>query len=414
MTNRERLIAAMDRKPIDKVPLDFGSTRSGGISALAYNDLLAYKGIDEETYIYDIQQQLAWPGEWLLDQYDVDVVDAGRAFLRDKEAWVPFTHSKNESGWIPAYHKIEKDEEGNIILYTKKGTKVAVKQPSSFYFNQSYWPWQNYEQIPELIKKEDFEEQMWDVPSSPFHLDIINSEEDRKKFSDGLKNFYHETDRAILLDFGIAGFFEAPGYMRGLENWFCDILVDEKGTERILDKYVERCLERLKIILGNAGDNIDVLRLFWDDMGSQENSQLPPETFKKMFAPRYKILTDYIHSNSNCKVLVHSCGSVYRLIPHLIDAGVDMLNPVQTSCKDMEPEKLKKEFGKDLVFWGGGCDTVEVLTKKSPKEIKDHVKERLDVFGADGGFVFVHTHNIQPGVPAENVIAMLEAVSEFR
>ena len=129
--------------------------------------------------------------------------------------------------------------------------------------------------------------------------------------------------------------------------------------------------------------------------------------------PHYRTLVDHIHSKSACKVLVHSCGSIYRIIPHRIDAGVEMLNPVQTSCDEMEPERLKREFGRDMVFWGGGCDTVTVLTNGTPQEVRDAVHKRMDILAPGGGFVFVQTHNIQAGVPPENVVAMLEAALEF-
>lgn len=203
------------------------------------------------------------------------------------------------------------------------------------------------------MSADDFDEQLWAVPSSPYRLDIMNN------------------------------------------------------------SYEEKCIERLDVILSAVGDCIDVLRLFWDDMGSQHTTQLSPRLFKNVFAPRYRRLIDFIHSKSPCKILVYSCGSIYQIIPYLIEVGVEMLNPIQTFCDEMEPRRLKKEFGKDLVFWGGGCDTVTTLTTGTPGQVKDQVKERIDILGQGGGFVFVQTHNIQPGVPPENVVAMLEAVTEY-
>jgi uroporphyrinogen decarboxylase len=414
MTSRERVLAAVERKPIDKLPVDFGATRSGGISAISYNHLKKKCNVDDDTLIYDIQQQLAWPGQWLLDRYNIDVIDAGRAFLKEKSEWRRFDLNDGSFGYIPDYHKTVYEDDGNIYLLTNKGTRVGIKTKSSLYFDQCYWPWKDFEEIPADIKKSDFEEQLWDVPSSPFHLDIIYNKDDREKFGKVLKDFYKSTDKAVLLDFGIAGFFECPGYMRGMQNWFTDLLIDEEGRERILDVYLQRCLERLEIILGYAGDSIDILRLFWDDMGSQGNLLLPPDLFKKSFAPRYRILTDYIHSHSKCKVMLHSCGSVYKIIGSLIDAGIDILNPVQTSCAEMDPKVLKREFGKDLTFWGGGCDTVLYLAAKTPDEVAEHIKERIDIFGKDEGFIFAQTHNIQPDVPVENIVVLLETVKKVR
>ncbi|MEI6388221.1 MAG: uroporphyrinogen decarboxylase family protein [Spirochaetota bacterium] len=414
MTSRERLLLAASHREADRVPVDFGATRSGGISAIAYNAVKKWLGLPAgETRMYDIQQQLAWPDDQLLDRYGIDVIDAGRAFLVSPSDWVPFPLNDGGPALVPAYHDCRPASNGAFSLHTRRGTAAGLKSASSYYFDQTHWPWQALPGIPDPVHAEDFEEQLWAIPSSPFHLDIMNKGADRKLFSDTLRAFHQATDRAVLLDFGVAGFFEAPGYMRGLENWFCDMVADEAGTDRALAAYTEMCIERLDVILGAAGDSIDVLRLFWDDMGNQNTTQLSPDLFKRTFAPHYRQLIDHIHAKSACRILVHSCGSIYRIIPHLIDAGVEMLNPIQTSCDEMDPERLKREFGKDLVFWGGGCDTVTVLTSGTPAEIRDAVRRRMDILAPGGGFVFVQTHNIQPGVPAENVVAMLEAAREY-
>ena len=414
MNSRERLLAAASHREPDRVPVDFGATRSGCISAMAYNALKRHLGHESGgTLMYDIQQQLAWPDGWMLDRYGIDVVDAGQAFLKSPGEWTPSPLNDGTSALVPAYHDCRPAPDGTVRLHTRKGTAAGEKVPSSFYFDQTHWPWKDLPELPDPVQVEDFEEQLWAIPSSPFHLDIFHDPAALKLFSQTLRDFHKATDRAVLLDFGIAGFFEAPGYMRGLENWFCDMAADEAGTDRVLDAYTDMCLQRLDTILGAAGDCIDVLRLFWDDMGNQNTTQLSPELFKKTFAPHYRTLVDHIHSKSACKVLVHSCGSIYRIIPHLIDAGVEMLNPVQTSCDEMEPERLKREFGRDMVFWGGGCDTVTVLTNGTPQEVRDAVHRRMDILKPGGGFVFVQTHNIQAGVPPENVVAMLEAAQEF-
>ncbi len=390
------------------------ATRSGGISAIAYNALKQFLGVaGSPTRLFDIQQQLAWPDDAILARFGVDVLDAGRAFLPAPSDWRPLTLADGTTAVVPAYHDYRIDSENTLRLYTPKGTLVGIRPASSYYIDQNYWPWKDLPALPDPVPVDDFDEQLWAVPSPPFHLDIMNQAAQRKVFADAIRRLHETTTQAVLLDFGVAGFFEAPGYMRGLENWFCDMLTDAAGTARMLDAYEAKCIERLDAILGAVGDWIDVLRLFWDDMGSQHTTQLSPQLFKTVFAPRYRRLIDFIHSKSACKILVHSCGSIYRIIPHLLEAGVEMLNPIQTSCDEMDPRRLKREFGRDLVFWGGGCDTVTTLTNGTPQQVRDQVKERIDIFGQDGGFVFVQTHNIQPGVPPENVVAMLEAVAEY-
>jgi len=140
---------------------------------------------------------------------------------------------------------------------------------------------------------------------------------------------------------------------------------------------------------------------------------MPPELYRKLFKPRHRLLCEYVHSHSSMKTFLHSCGSIYELLPDLIEAGYDVINPVQTNCRDMEPRRLKQEFGADITFWGGGCDTRHVLNRATPAEVKAHVRERLEILSPGGGFVFNTVHNILPEVPPENIVAMFEAVEEF-
>jgi len=206
--------------------------------------------------------------------------------------------------------------------------------------------------------------------------------------------------------------FETGNFLRGIDNFLCDIYLDKNGTGSLLDRLVERNLKKLDRIIKGVGQYVDILQ-FGDDLGSQGGPFMSPNIYKEVFKPRHKKMWDFVHENSKCKVFLHSCGSIYELLPHLIDAGLDILNPVQTSAIDMEPEKLKKEFGKYITFWGGGCDTRDVLPSKTPKEIKEHVKRRIDILGKDGGFVFNQVHNILADIPPENVIAMLQAACEY-
>jgi len=198
-----------------------------------------------------------------------------------------------------------------------------------------------------------------------------------------------------------------------MENFLCDIyIIDKKGVKRLLDFLVERNLKLLDRILKGVGEYVDILQ-FGDDLGSQNGPFMSPDVFREIFKPGYNKMWNFVHSTSSCKVFLHSCGSIYELIPDLIDAGLDILNPVQTTAANMEPEGLKREFGKDITFWGGGCNTQYVLSTATPEEVKEDVKRRIDIFAKDGGFVFNQIHNILADVPPENVIAMLEAAYEY-
>jgi uroporphyrinogen decarboxylase len=164
-------------------------------------------------------------------------------------------------------------------------------------------------------------------------------------------------------------------------------------------------------VIDKIGDYVEVL-VFGDDLGHQGGPLISPEVYRELFKPAHKKMWEHVHSRSSCKVFIHSCGSLYELIPDMIDAGLDILNPVQTNAANMEPERLKREFGKDLIFWGGGCEP-RTLALKGPEDVRKEVKQRIDIFGKDGGFVFASLHNITAEVPAENIIAMFEAANEY-
>jgi len=161
-----------------------------------------------------------------------------------------------------------------------------------------------------------------------------------------------------------------------------------------------------------VGDVVDLVR-FGDDLGTGNGPFMDPKLYRKLFKPRHKVMVDYVKEHSQMHTFLHSCGSIYRVIPDLIDVGFEVLNPVQINSRDMEPERLKREFGQDVTFWGGGANTRDVLNKATPEEVKDHVTELLEIFMPGGGFVFNTVHNILPDVPPENIVAMFEAVEEY-
>jgi uroporphyrinogen decarboxylase len=191
-----------------------------------------------------------------------------------------------------------------------------------------------------------------------------------------------------------------------------DLAADPAEAERLLDKLVEIHLEGLSKLLPAVGDYVDLIQL-GDDLGMQQGPFFSPELFRKVFKPRYRTITRHIRRlKPHIKIFLHCCGGVYPLIHDLIEAGFEVLNPVQIAAKDMEPAKLKREFGKDITFWGGGCDTQTVLPCATPQQIRDHVRRNIDAFAPGGGFVFCQVHNILAEVPPENVVAMYEAAME--
>jgi uroporphyrinogen decarboxylase len=169
----------------------------------------------------------------------------------------------------------------------------------------------------------------------------------------------------------------------------------------------------LRLVCESVGDIVDIVK-FGDDLGTNNGPLIPTETYNEFFKPRHKQLCDYVKSNSSMHTMLHTCGGIYELIPELIDAGFEILNPVQTNARNMDARVLKNEFGSAVTFWGGGADTRNVLNNATPQQVKDHVKQNLEIFSKGGGFVFNTIHNIMPDVPPQNIIAMFEAVYEFR
>ena len=411
MNSRERIIMSINHKQVDRVPIDLGSMRSTGIATIAYNNLRKKLGITKGlAKMYDFIQQLAYPEKEIRDLFHVDVIDAGQAFLNNDSEWRKWTLNDGSKCLIPKYLNVEIDKEGTVLLKNNDNVILGKKPKSSLYVDQSYWAYKDLPKIPDTFNDKDLVKQLWAIPSPPWYLNIFN-DNDYKLFINNIKKLHDETDYAIMLSLG-CNLFETGNFLRGMENFLSDIYLDKNGTKRLIDKLVEGNMKFLDRVLKGVGEYIDLLQ-FGDDLGLQSGPFMSPDVFKEIFKPRYKKMWDYVHNNTNCKIFLHSCGSVYELLPHLIDAGVDVLNPVQTTAVNMEPERLKKEFGKYITFWGGGCNTRDVLPSKTPTEVKEDVRRRIEIFSKGGGFVFNQTHNILADIKPENVIAMLEAAYEY-
>jgi uroporphyrinogen-III decarboxylase len=196
-----------------------------------------------------------------------------------------------------------------------------------------------------------------------------------------------------------------------LDDWLFMLMAEKETANEMMNRAVESCIACLKLYHQAVGDRCFGWGISSDDAGTQRAGLLRPELFAEMIKPHYKKLCDWVHAHTPWKTYLHSCGSVHDYIPHWIEAGVDILNPVQISAANMEPERLKREFGREMVFWGGGCDTRNVLPKGTPEEVREHVRRNVDVFSAGGGFVFQQVHNIMADVPPENVVAMFDAIN---
>jgi uroporphyrinogen decarboxylase len=411
MTSRERLLSAVNHKEPDKVPVDLGSNPSSGISAVAYERLRNYLGITEgRTLVYDVVQQLAQPEEWALDRFGVDVVDLGRMFNTSDDDWYPVTLGSGDAAFYPSWFHPEKESDGSWIARHKDGTVIARMPEGAAFYDETCFPYQDewpqdWSQLDENMGKvlwSALVHSPWDNASMPGFWDQLRQRTLKLRES---------SDRAIMVVVG-CNLFEWGTFLRRIDNFLADLMLEPDKVEWLLDALMERHLAMLEKVCRSVGDIVDVVR-FGDDLGTDHGLFMQPEIYRKIFKPRHKILCDYVKANSSMHTFLHSCGSIDMLIPDLAEAGFEILNPVQTNARNMEPDHLKKEYGRDVTFWGGGIDTRAVLNNGSPEEIRRQVLDRLETFSRGGGYVFNTVHNILPDVPPRNIVAMFDAVAEF-
>jgi uroporphyrinogen decarboxylase len=411
MNSRERLLAAIEHRQPDRVPVDFGATPSSSISAIAYGNLKRHLGIvTGHTRIYDVVQQLAQPEDFILDRFRVDVVDVGRTFNTRDADWYDITVADGQTAQYPVWFRPEQQSDGSFIARHKDGTDIAHMPAGGTFFDQACFPYLdgypgNYANL-----RNDMSKVLWGAfASSPW--DHAGEADFWQQLRQRIVELRKSTDRAILLGCG-CNLFEWGTFLRRLDNFLMDTYAEQDEVERLLDALMEVHMAGLAKVCEAVGDVVDILK-FGDDLGMDTGPFMAPEVYRKLFKPRHARLCAYVHKHTKAKTMLHCCGSIYALMTDLVEAGYDVINPVQTSCRDMEPERLKREFGKDVCFWGGGCDTRSVINRGTPSQVKEHVKQRLEIFSPGGGFVFNTVHNILPEVPPQNVVAMFEAIDEF-
>jgi len=411
MTSRERIIAAIEHREPDKVPIDLGSTPSSGISVIGYNNLKKKLGITTgKTLVYDVVQQLAQPEDEILDLFNIDVIDVGRTFNTSDDDWHEIKAADGSTAFYPKWFNPEQQEDGTWYAYDQNKELIAQMPQGATFFDQTCYPWEDgypsdFKQLPEAMNKV-----LWaNLAHSPW--DSAGDPDFWKRLRSNCLKLREESDKALMVVCG-CNLFEWGTFLRKIDNFLMDLVLEPEKVEGLLDALMEVHLATLAKVCDAVGDVVDIIR-FGDDLGMDSGPFMAPDTYRQLFKPRHTILCDYVKKNSQMKTFLHSCGSIYRLLPDLIEAGYDVINPVQTNSVEMDPATLKKEFGNDITFWGGGADTRSVLNSKTPQEVKDHVKERLEIFSPGGGFVFNTVHNIMPDVPPENIIAMFETIAEF-
>ena len=379
MSSRQRVLKALSHETPDRVPIDLGGFQTG-IHRGAYAQLLSHLGIRDEVTILDPVQQLARPCEKLLERLHVDI---RYVVAHGPESFRGGIEQNTRDGRL--WHDL-KDEFGVVW---------SMPDDRPLYMDISHHPLANAT--------------LADLADYPFPKG-----DDPTRFT-GLREQAQTLRRETpyALSTGIGGVvYEICWYLRGLERWFMDTIENPAFCEALLDRTLAFWLGYYREFMKEIGDLVDVV-MIGDDIGGQSGPLFSPKFYRSIVKPRQKRLVQHIKSLTPAKIWYHTCGSVRQLIPDLLDNGIDILNPVQISAADMDPQDLKTQFGDKLTFWGGGIDTQHVLSVASPDEVKEHVRRNLEVFKPGGGYVFNSVHNIQAGVPPENIVALFDAAHEY-
>jgi len=383
MTSRERIAAVLNGQEPDRVPIDVGGTDVTGMHGIAYNRLKEHLGIESgETRLFHVYMQLAAVEEEVRKRFSGDIV---RLSFEAKN-WKPWTLANGSPCRVPEGWNPERLEDGSEAIMGIDGKPVIQRHKNSPWFSPT-GPVAPFIQTPEDVDK--FTPVLRMLDRSAWLDESIEDLVARAK------KIREETDYAIAGIFG-GHIYAASQLVRGMANFMCDLVINEPLVTALLEKMVDLNCEEF--------DHLDIICLA-DDLGAQGGPQIDPEMWRRLVKPHMKRLYGYMKSRmKHAKLFLHSCGSVYAFIPELIEMGVDILNPVQVSAANMDTKKLKAEFGKDIIFWGGGCDTQRILPIGTPDEIREEVKRRIGDLAPGGGCVFAQVHNIQPDVPPDSWI----------
>ncbi len=416
MNSRTRLHETLNHKEPDRIPVDFGGTGVTGVHAKVVEGLRNHFGLEwKPVTVIEPYQMLGEIDEDLLELMEIDVVGLyGKKNLFGivNNRWKEFKTWWGQVVLLPGDFNTIPDSKGDLYVYPEGDKSVepsAVMPAGSWFFNA-------------IIRQPPFLEESLDPADNLEEFGPVLEED--LEWIDLEGERLEKTGKGIIASFGGTGLGDialVPGLqvkhpkgIRDIKEWYMSTLMRQDYIHEVFDKQTDIAVENLGKIHDRIGNRIDVVFTCGTDFGTQSTQFCSPETFNSLYLPYYKKVNDWIHHNTIWKTFKHSCGAVIPFMESFIEAGFDILNPVQINALDMNPEFLKKEFGDRLVFWGGGIDTQQVLPFGKPEEVKKQAINNCRIFGENGGFVFNAVHNIQANVPIENVVAMLEGLKEVQ
>lgn len=416
MTSKERFDLTINHKQPDKMVVDFGSTAVTGIHVLAVENLRRHYGLEyKPVRVIEPYQMLGEVDQELIAAIGVDVVGAwGRNNMFGIYNQQPF--KEFETFWgqkvlLPVGFHTSYDNNGDLLIYPEGDLTVApsARMPKTSYFTDA------------IIRQELIEEDKLDPKDNLEEFGLISEVE--LAFWKNATQKARATGKAVIAGLGgtalgdialIPGIqMKHPKGIRDITEWYMSTIMRPDYVTAIFDRQIEIAIENFRRLHEVIGDNIDAVFICGTDFGTQDSTFCAPEQFDELWRPYYRRINDWMHANTNWKSFKHSCGAVESFMSRFIEAGFDIINPVQIAAKGMDAAHLKKTYGKNLVFWGGGIDTQKTLPYSAPEQVREEVLSLCDIFAKDGGFVFNTVHNIQANVPVKNIIAMVDAIKEF-
>ena len=419
MTSRERVLKSLNHEEPDRVPLDLGASVLTGMHVSSIYKLRQTMKLDPPgtpIKVLDPYQMLGEVEMDLVDALGVDVVQAPAAatlFGYKLDGWKPWKLFDGTPLLVPEGFNTEPETNGDVLMYPEGDRRAAPSgriPAGGFYFDV-------------IVRQPPLDEAMLNPDDNTEEFTPI-SEADLAYFEHQVEQLYRETDKAVFAGFCFSSFgdialvpapwLKNPKGIRDIEEWYISTVARRDYVYRVFERQCEVALANLEKLHQRLGNKVQVTLITGADFGAQNSLFISKQSYRDLFKPFHKAINDWLHRNTDWKTFIHSCGSVVELIPDFIEAGFDILNPVQTAAAGMDPKGLKERFGEQIVFWGGGGDTQRTLPFGTPEEVKAEVRDRVEIFGRGGGFIFSAVHNIQAGIPVENLVAMFEAFRECR
>jgi len=419
MNSRQRVETALSHQEPDYVPLDLGASAVTGMHVSSVYKLRQALELDKPGTPVKVVEPYQMLGEIALDLMDalgVDVVGLGgprTMFGFENKNWKPWTTFEGTPVLVPEHFNTEAEPNGDILMYPEgdRSAPPSGRMPKGGYYFDA------------IVRQEPIDDENLNVEDNLQEFQPISAE-NLAYFGREAERLRAASDRAILANFGGTAFgdialvpapwLKHPKGIRDVEEWYISTAARFDFVYELFDRQCKIALGNLEKIHGVVGDRVTAVFITGTDFGTQTGPFISPNSYRRLYQPFHRRVNDWVHTHTTWKTFIHSCGSIVALLPDIVDAGFDILNPVQCSAAGMDPRALKDQFGNRIAFWGGGVDTQRTLPFGTPEEVRREVRKRIEILGRGGGFVFNTVHNVQANTPAENIVALYEAVQESR